>query len=478
LIITKSILTWLLLFIIIGFIIYLHFYYRIPGVDAGIHLYGSFLLTKGHLPYKDLWNNKPPLIYVIGTFGFLIRNNPFLGERIIEIICFLFSLFVAYKILRLLNLNKTAWYLLSFSTIYLLCWDQGFLTEEFTVPLNLVCAYAFLKRLKFFEIISVLLLFSTFLLKQNACIFILSIISVDIFHSYRTAHQRAKLATYFVSTFVVLLLLFISLWQLGIWNDFIDQVFIYNAEYSENTSLIQILSNHFFNNSFLSVKGISIVLLFNLFIIILLIEKRNKLNTDKGLITIDKSLFFCGSVYIISYIFVYINGKSYPHYFMLLIVPFAMILGYVAQKFWLGKFLVVGLVLWGFLLNSKALHFHQPENMVDQQALVNYIKANITPNEYIHVAGFGNQYIYAATEQMSNSKFILPLFENNGYSLKYRTILQNDFKTRPPFYLIFNKISYRQLNPQNFYTTVINAALNNYYMVFENKLYTVYKRKQ
>lgn len=131
-----------------------------------------------------------------------------------------------------------------------------------------------------------------------------------------------------------------------------------------------------------------------------------------------------------------------------------------------------------FLHNSKALKFQQPENLIDQQALVDFIKTNTPPNEYIHIAGFGNQYIYAATKRMSNTKFILPLFENNGYSLQYQIILQNDFKTRPPLYLIFNKISYRQLNPQNFYTTVINTALNNYYLVFENKLYSVYKRKQ
>jgi hypothetical protein len=161
---------------------------------------------------------------------------------------------------------------------------------------------------------------------------------------------------------------------------------------------------------------------------------------------------------------------------MLLIVPAAMLLGYIAQQF-CGKIIVAGLLVWCFFINSKALKFQQPENLIDQQSLVNYIKSNTPPDEYIHIAGFGNQYIYAVTKRMSNTKFILPLFENNGYRPMYQTILENDFKTRPPLFLIFNKISYRQLNPQNFYTTVINRALNNYYLVFENRLYTVYKRK-
>src|SRR5438132_5528931 len=163
-----SLFAWyFILFIVICFIIFLHLYLLIPGVDAGMHMYGSFLITKGLLPYKYLWNNKPPLIYIIGTIGFLVRSNPFLGVRLVELSMLLANLILLYKILNRVNL-KPLIYLVTFSIIYLVCWDEGFLTETFTIPVTLTALYILLLKIKNHEFIISLLLVLSFLLKQNA----------------------------------------------------------------------------------------------------------------------------------------------------------------------------------------------------------------------------------------------------------------------------------------------------------------------
>ena len=140
------------------FIVFLHLYYLTPGVDAGIHMYGSFLITKGLLPYKYLWNNKPPLIYVIGAIGFLLKSNPFLGVRVIELAIFSCNLFLVGKIVRAVNLREPFLYLLTFSAIYLVSWEQGFLTETFDIPLTLAALYLLIRKSKHYDVVCAFLL--------------------------------------------------------------------------------------------------------------------------------------------------------------------------------------------------------------------------------------------------------------------------------------------------------------------------------
>src|SRR5690348_13192964 len=88
------------LILTISFIVFIHLYLLIPGTDAGIFMYGSMLITKGYSPYIYLWDDKPPLIYLIGCVGFLLKANPFLGIRIFELIIFFVNLLLIKKICK------------------------------------------------------------------------------------------------------------------------------------------------------------------------------------------------------------------------------------------------------------------------------------------------------------------------------------------------------------------------------------------
>jgi hypothetical protein len=297
---------WLLLVIFALFIMILHLYLLMPGVDAGIYMYGSFLITKGLLPYEHLWNNKPPLIYLIGAVGFIIKSNPFLGVRIIELLVFTLDLVLINRIAKALRLTQPLIYSLSFCIIFLLCWDLGFLTEIFTVPLTLAAIYFFIIKTRFFEFHATLLLFLSFLLKQNAISIILAVILIDIFAGYRTDNRVKKIRNYILSLVLYLGTILLIIKYLGLWDDFVDQVFIYNSKHVVQLSIGTILLNQLKRNGFVSFRGFSLVMIFNFCLLLSLLRywKRYKVKDSFQL----KDRFFIASivVYIITYLIVYV----------------------------------------------------------------------------------------------------------------------------------------------------------------------------
>lgn len=52
---------------------------KAPQEDAGVFLYAAQLLLDGGLPYRDVWDHKPPLIYLIDALGLLLGGGSPLG---------------------------------------------------------------------------------------------------------------------------------------------------------------------------------------------------------------------------------------------------------------------------------------------------------------------------------------------------------------------------------------------------------------
>ncbi|HMH35074.1 MAG TPA: hypothetical protein VK543_18690, partial [Puia sp.] len=328
----RSFLLWIIFSISTGFIVFLHLYLLAPGVDAGIHMYGAYLLTRGFLPLQALWNNKPPLIYFIGTVGFLLKSNPFLGVRILELLIFFFNLYLIHKIVKAVSFGRSVVYLITFSVIYLLCWDQGFLTETFVIPIILLTLYLSLEKNKYFEFIGAFLMVLAFLLKQNAAILVAGILAIDLFGYYRGRSIRKKAIKYLISLVVYLGLVLLLLNAFGILEDFYDQVFAYNSRQYVQIPFGRRVVDHLRHNSFLSYRGISAVMIFNVSILVTAWNYWKRYRGGDRFAMKDHFLIGSIAIYAGAYYFVYISGKTYPHYFMLLLVPASFILGYYVMK--------------------------------------------------------------------------------------------------------------------------------------------------
>ena len=472
----RSSLPWIIFISSISFIVFLHFYFLAPGVDAGIHMYGSYLLTKGFLPFQALWNNKPPLIYFIGTAGFLLQSNPFLGVRILELLIFFLDLYLIHKIVKAASLGQSLAYLITFSVIYPLCWDQGFLTETFVIPIVLLTLHLFLQKNKYFEFTAALLTVLAFLLKQNAVIIVVGILAIDLFSHYRSRSTGQKAIKYLISLAVYSGLVFLLLNAFGIWEDFYDQVFAYNSRAYAQIPFVRLVVDHLRHNSFLSYRGISAVAIFNVSILITAWNYWKRYRRGESFAMKDHFLLASIGIYAFAYYFVYISGKTYPHYFMLLLVPAIFIMGYYVRRTIAGRLALCCLFVIAIYANLSMLNFDR-EVELGRKEVARYIHSHSTPEDRINIDRFGNQYLYVMADRLCNSKFIVPLLENNGYTDLYKKIIKEDFADHPPHFVVVNNMHYRPPDPANFYTQILSKTMQDYVVVFENSVFKVYGRK-
>ena len=112
--------------------------------DANISFTMGKGMMNGKIPYRDLFDHKGPLFYLLFGVAYLISNTTFLGVFIFEVMSFSFFLFFSYKLFSLyLDRQSTliALPLLAASVLNLNSFVQGGSSEEFCLPLVTVGLY-------------------------------------------------------------------------------------------------------------------------------------------------------------------------------------------------------------------------------------------------------------------------------------------------------------------------------------------------
>ncbi|GAB4549112.1 MAG: hypothetical protein Fur002_26190 [Anaerolineales bacterium] len=71
-----------------------------PGRDSGIFLYIGALILKGKIPYRDVWENKGPLIFYLNALALWLGGGSRWGVWMLELIFLLAAGVLAYVILK------------------------------------------------------------------------------------------------------------------------------------------------------------------------------------------------------------------------------------------------------------------------------------------------------------------------------------------------------------------------------------------
>lgn len=105
--------------------------------DSGVFLYIGWRILHGELPYRDIWDHKPPVIFYINALGLAITNGSRWGVWLLELVSLFFAAFVGYKIIQKIlgttpALFSTLLWLLTL--VYVI--QGGNLTTEYTLPLQ------------------------------------------------------------------------------------------------------------------------------------------------------------------------------------------------------------------------------------------------------------------------------------------------------------------------------------------------------
>lgn len=110
---------------------------KLPSWDSGIFLYTGWRLTQGDVLYLDVWDHKPPLVFVINAVGVMLGSGSRWGVWAIEFVSMLGAALLAFNLIRRAFgilpavYASVAWMVNAFVTM-----DGGNYTTEYGLPLQ------------------------------------------------------------------------------------------------------------------------------------------------------------------------------------------------------------------------------------------------------------------------------------------------------------------------------------------------------
>jgi hypothetical protein len=207
-----------------------------PGRDAGVFLYGGQLLLDGKLPYRDLFDHKPPGIFIVNALGLLLSGGRGWGIWLLEAVSLWVGLCLSYATLRRFagGLNATVATGIG-AAGFALTVERGNFTEEFAFPLQWVALYlASDERWGWRAYVIGLIGGGLFLLKPNLIGVILAI-GLYLLFSYGWRRKFVELlragGLLVAGSATILLITFGTALVTGTLNDMNEAVFRYNFAY-------------------------------------------------------------------------------------------------------------------------------------------------------------------------------------------------------------------------------------------------------
>lgn len=197
--------------------------------------------ANGTIPYRDIFEQKGPLLYFIFMLASLIDSSSFIAVFFLEVVSFTFSLYFIGKIISLFLEKKYAYYIIplfasTFTTS--IFFVHGGSAEEFCLPLLLFTLYDLLRYLskkqpitnkRFFihGVLSGCILLTKFTILGFWFGFMLSII---IIKGYQEKYKEVLYNCLYFLTGMFLPFLIFSIYFLivGAFKDFIEVYFIFN----------------------------------------------------------------------------------------------------------------------------------------------------------------------------------------------------------------------------------------------------------
>lgn len=388
----------------------------VPTPDDAVFQSIAFHMSQGKMPYRDIFDHKGPLLYVINFIGFVI--NASWGIWLLELIAILITLLIIYKTARLFtsrfwSLVST---LLTATIAFSYIWNEATGVETFSLPFIACSLLHFLKfikngRLRTKEILlSGVNLGAVLMLRPNMiAVWVIFCIAVVI--EFTSKKKFKELFTYIwkFATGITLVVAPLIIWLLFTksFGAFIDCYFSFNSYYTLH-SQASTLSNriHLILKPFKN----SLILLGSIGLLAVLIGKRDTRKTCIYVaITMMLSLFSIAS-----------SGRSYSHYYTVLIpciaIPFSLTLGFLSEKIQKTALCLILILfsvysifpIWTehareIITMAKTarldLNYEQYGNVID------YIKRNSSPDDKITTWRNSDSVIYIGSRRLSATKY-------------------------------------------------------------------------
>ena len=407
-----------LLFLLCGMVLlqsnFAPFANQSTGVDSGVFVYTARAIMNGKVLYKEVFDHKGPLIYLINILGLLLLNGNLLGIWLLELASLFITTIFLYRSARLF-FDETASFMsivFALNTIMPLL-ELGDLTEEYSLCFGAISLFLFLQAMKrnfifsYKEILAISVCVAcSLLLRMNLIALWMSfaiIVSIYLIRANRIK-DIVGYTLWALSGLVVVIGPFLIYFYIHrALKDALYANWTFNLMYA-HTSLVDALLG--IKNTISNTNGTHVGLMVLLYIIVAGIA----VVKDR-----EKSMLYIFSI--IAFLITLIIGcgltaRTQPHYALSLIPTLVIPSAFLIQKFkmFAGKYyevvsliVVLGISIHAYRLQKVFIHLAE-EKKSEQLQLVNCIKKNTSGTDVISVIG-NNSLLYYLSGRNSCSRF-------------------------------------------------------------------------
>lgn len=214
------------------------------GTDSSVFSYVARIILKGGMPYRDTFDHKGPLIYLIDALGQLIHDG--LGLWFIELAFIFATLVLTYKIAKLMGCNNIKSFFVVIVCMFsiALYFDGGNMVEEYACMFIMLQLYIFMLFFMDKEITPAQLIISGISFGA-VCLLRINMISLWIVMCIGVLikclkDQKPQMIVKFILWFltgVCIISVPIIIWLAAgdAFKPFIDDYFSFNFQYSSNS---------------------------------------------------------------------------------------------------------------------------------------------------------------------------------------------------------------------------------------------------
>jgi hypothetical protein len=397
---------------------------KFAGQDSGVFLYTGTKILNGGVPYNDVWDHKPPLIYFVDALALLITPSSLVGIFIIQVIFQITSNILVFFLLRkYIPLPLTLLLICAFSIYCLEFSGGGNLTGFYALPFQLLMLLLLSRLSKNYTIVSIGFLTGF----SFICALMFRQTSISIFIGFaiisllRFGEIKSNIIKFIGKALLGAAIIFLPLAiYFGLNNalkSFWNQAFYFNFIYTDVRSVADKIGAVTSGLETLIENGLLLFAVLGIFIICYKIIKRKEHSFLEEVAVVS---------FVVEWIFLYPGGRPRITYFMSLLPTFIFLssvsIGIILNKInrRVIAYLFIGICLiflsYKYITYSNYFRSVSRSMMGDKQEMIDFIIGHTAPDDKILVWG-AESWIYFHSGRNASSKFIYqyPLFYE-GYA--------------------------------------------------------------
>jgi len=422
---------------------------KIAEIDAGVFVYGAKQLINGKLLYKEIFDHKGPLLYLINVLGLILSRGDLIGIWLVELVSLSFAAIFIFETACLVSDISVSLVSSVYSLLLLAVLEPGG-TQFYSLPFISLSLYLFIKSFVRQDVLTITQIFIisssfslTFLLLPNLVAMWVgfgSIFTIDLIINRRYKYLITSGGVVFLSSLLAFLPFFLYGYKKNILQDAFLCFWSFNRSYAD-VSLMALAKGIFY-----TIKNIDNAFIPLILYVAYIFYGKEKIFNKKMHLSIITSLFLtvtvgCG-----------LSGRDSPHYAIIIIPLLGLITSLLLTE--IGNYVTlskVGLLLIAVAFSWRFVEFqllysytaHQKNEQLHN--IVNEIKTHSGRNDGISVVGNDSQLYYlSGRRSISRFHYTSPIMTTKIFGEMFIREYLNDINTGKPQLIIIKKNDYHE----------------------------------